>query len=47
VPLTVSGKVSEYEASLGVLDAWIAAHPGAPVICGHDPWNREDLLRSY
>jgi glyoxylase-like metal-dependent hydrolase (beta-lactamase superfamily II) len=47
VPLTVSGKVSEYRASLETLASWIAAHPGAPVICGHDPWNRADLERSY
>jgi glyoxylase-like metal-dependent hydrolase (beta-lactamase superfamily II) len=47
VPLTVAGKISEYKASLDKLDAWIAAHPGAPVICGHDPWSRDDLERSY
>jgi N-acyl homoserine lactone hydrolase len=47
VPLTVSGKVGEYRASLDELAAWIAAHPGAPVICGHDPWHRADLERDY
>lgn len=47
VPLTVSGKVPEYRASLETLAAWIAEHPDAPVICGHDPWNRADLERDY
>jgi glyoxylase-like metal-dependent hydrolase (beta-lactamase superfamily II) len=47
VPLTVSGKVSDYKATLDTLAAWIAEHPGAPVICGHDPWNRADLERDY
>lgn len=47
VPLTVAGRVDEYRASLGVLADWIAAHPGAPVLCGHDPWNRADLERDY
>jgi N-acyl homoserine lactone hydrolase len=47
VPLTVAGKVSEYRDSLEKIAAWSAAHPGAPVICGHDPWNRDDLARDY
>lgn len=47
VPLTVSGRVSEYRRSLERIAAWIDAHPGAPVVCGHDPWNRQDLERSY
>lgn len=47
VPLAVSGKVGEYKASLELLAQWIAEHPGAPVLCGHDPWNRADLERSY
>lgn len=47
VPLTVTGKVSEYKESLEKIAAWAAAHPGAPVICGHDPWNRADLERDY
>ncbi|MCW2991372.1 MAG: beta-lactamase domain protein [Solirubrobacterales bacterium] len=47
VPLTVAGKVSEYKDSLERIAAWAAAHPGAPVICGHDPWSRADLERSY
>ena len=47
VPLTLSGKKSEYLASLDLLRDWSAAHPDATVICGHDPWNRADLERSY
>lgn len=47
VPLTVAGKVAEYRASLDRIAAWVEAHPGAPVICGHDPWNRADLERDY
>jgi glyoxylase-like metal-dependent hydrolase (beta-lactamase superfamily II) len=47
VPLTVAGKVSDYKESLERIIAWRAAHPGAPVICGHDPWNRDALERDY
>lgn len=47
VPLTVAGKVPQYKASLEQLAAWCAAHPDATVICGHDPWNRAALERSY
>jgi N-acyl homoserine lactone hydrolase len=47
VPLTLSGKKSEYLDSVDRIAAWAEAHPGAPVICGHDPWNRGDLERDY
>lgn len=47
VPLTVAGKVSEYKDSMEKIAAWVDAHPDAPVICGHDPWNREALARDY
>lgn len=47
VPLTVSGRVPEYKDSLEKIAAWAAAHPDAPVICGHDPWHRDDLARDY
>ncbi|MFL5845857.1 MAG: N-acyl homoserine lactonase family protein [Solirubrobacteraceae bacterium] len=47
VPLTVAGKVPEYKDSLEKIAAWTAAHPDATVICGHDPWSRDDLLRDY
>ncbi|MEJ7787765.1 MAG: N-acyl homoserine lactonase family protein [Solirubrobacteraceae bacterium] len=47
VPLTVTGDVGEYKDSLEKIAAWATAHPGAPVICGHDPWTRADLERDY
>lgn len=47
VPLTVSGRVADYRDSLDRLAAWTAANPDAPVICGHDPWDRAALERSY
>jgi N-acyl homoserine lactone hydrolase len=47
VPLTVAGELGEYQDSLERIAAWTAANPGAPVICGHDPWNRADLERDY
>jgi glyoxylase-like metal-dependent hydrolase (beta-lactamase superfamily II) len=47
VPLLVTGSRQEYRSSLEQLAAWSAAHPGAPVICGHDPWNRDALARDY
>lgn len=47
VPLTVSGRVAEYRDSMERIAAWAAAHPGAPVVCGHDPWSPEDLARDY
>lgn len=47
VPLTVAGKVSDYQDSLEKIAAWEAANPGATILCGHDPWSRDDLLRDY
>lgn len=47
VPMYVTGSKREYVASLETLAAWERSHPGAPVICGHDPWGRADLERSY
>lgn len=47
VPVTLSGSKREYLDSLGQIRRWVTAHPGAPVIFGHDPWNRDALLRGY
>lgn len=47
VPMYVTGSTDEYKRSLETLAAWEQANPGAPIICGHDPWNRADLERSY
>jgi glyoxylase-like metal-dependent hydrolase (beta-lactamase superfamily II) len=46
-PVVIGGRKEDYHATLGLLASWIEAHPGAPVICGHDPWNRADLERDY
>jgi glyoxylase-like metal-dependent hydrolase (beta-lactamase superfamily II) len=46
-PIIIGGDKRDYHATLELLAAWIEAHPGAPVICGHDPWNRADLERDY
>jgi N-acyl homoserine lactone hydrolase len=47
VPMYVTGSTSDYKRSLETLAAWEQEHPGVPIICGHDPWSREDLARSY
>jgi N-acyl homoserine lactone hydrolase len=47
VPIFVTGSKDDYVATLETLAAWEQAHPEATIICGHDPWRREDLARSY
>lgn len=47
VPLMLTGAKSEYLHSLGQIAGWEERHPGAPILCGHDPFNRADLERSY
>lgn len=47
VPITLAGSRSDYLDSLARLASWIRAHPGRPVVFGHDPWSRADLARSY
>jgi glyoxylase-like metal-dependent hydrolase (beta-lactamase superfamily II) len=47
VPMYVIGDKADYLRSLGQIAGWVERHPRAPVICGHDPWNRADLERSY
>jgi N-acyl homoserine lactone hydrolase len=46
-PVVVGGNKTDYHDSLEQIAGWVAAHPGAPVICGHDPWNTADLERDY
>jgi N-acyl homoserine lactone hydrolase len=46
VPLFVED-VAEYLRSLEALAAWAEQHPGAAVLCGHDPWSAGDLARSW
>jgi len=47
IPMTITGSQEAYERSLSQVAAWSGAHPEAPVVCGHDPWNRADLERVY
>jgi glyoxylase-like metal-dependent hydrolase (beta-lactamase superfamily II) len=47
VPATLTGRERDYRDSLEQIAGWVEAHPEAPVICGHDPWNRADLERDY
>ena len=47
VPMYVTGSTDEYRASLEAVAAWEQANPGATILCGHDPWSRADLERSY
>ncbi len=47
IPMTITGSQEQYEQSLRQIAAWSGAHPEAPVICGHDPWNLADLERVY
>jgi glyoxylase-like metal-dependent hydrolase (beta-lactamase superfamily II) len=47
VPMYVLGDKDQYLDSLDTIAGWVAAHPDAHVICGHDPWNRADLERDY
>lgn len=46
-PVVVGGDKRDYRDSLEQIAGWVAAHPDAPVICGHDPWNVADLERDY
>ena len=46
-PIIIGGKKDEYHDSLERLKAWTQANQDAPVICGHDAWNREALARDY
>lgn len=47
VPLLMVGRKEEYLHSLDQIISWAGTHPGAAVICGHDPWSRADLERAY
>lgn len=47
VPITLAGSKHDYRDSLTRIRRWVDAHPGAPVVFGHDPFNRGALLRSY
>jgi glyoxylase-like metal-dependent hydrolase (beta-lactamase superfamily II) len=47
VPLFIAGSRADYERSLGQIAGWVAAHPGATVICGHDPWSWPELEPVY
>jgi N-acyl homoserine lactone hydrolase len=47
VPIYVTGSVDDYKRTLETIAAWEQAHPDVPIICGHDPWSRADLERSY
>lgn len=47
IPIYVTGSTREYVASLETIAAWEQAHPSAQIVCGHDPFNRADLERSY
>ena len=47
VPLTVTGDEADYRSSLDAIATWTREHPDATVICGHDPWSRDALERSY
>ena len=46
-PIIIGGDKADYHASLERIAGWVAAHPGAPVIAGHDHWNFSDVERDY
>lgn len=47
VPLLVGGDEGDYRRSLDQIAGFVEQRPDSEVICGHDPWRRGDLARSY
>jgi N-acyl homoserine lactone hydrolase len=46
-PVIIGGDKAAFHDSVDQIAGWIAAHPDAPVVCGHDAWNMGDVLRDY
>jgi len=46
-PIIIGGDKGAYHDSLRRIEAWVKENPDAPVICGHDPWQRDDLAKDY
>ena len=47
VPLFMSGDTHHYLRSLDEIARYAEQTPDAQIVCGHDPWSRDALDRSY
>jgi N-acyl homoserine lactone hydrolase len=47
IPLFISGDEHHYRRSLDEIARYLEQRPDAAVVCGHDPWDRGAMDRSY